>query len=236
MKAKTVTLVAVGLMLFGMAGANDADLLQKGITTLYSSAQPEGVQALLYTQDDNGGLNGVPSQYFIDFADGVAAADDFVVPAAGWDIEQIVINGVYSAGYSGAANTWDVVIYADAGGMPGASVFSQAGLTATLDTAGDITLDLAPAVSLTTGGTYWLSVVCNMNFASTDQWFWNSRTVQNGNPFHWQDPGNLFGLGTCPTWGPGATVCIVGSSDEPDLLFTLNGTVLPVELQSMTIE
>jgi len=235
MKVKFTMFVVVGLMVVGMVGAADQQaLLQKGmVSTGTSATDVRGVEALLYDQTDNVGTNGVPSQFFPDFGGGAYAADDFVVPAAGWDVEQVMALGSYSG--AGVGASWDVVIYADSGGMPGTEVFSQAGIAATSDVAGDVTIDLAP-VAILPAGTYWLSVVCNMNFNPDGQWFWTTRAVQAGGPYHWEDRDGLFGVTACPTWGPGATVCGVGGGLDPDLLFMLNGTVLPVELQSFSVE
>ena len=45
---------------------------------------------------------------------------------------------------------------------------------------GNFEVDLASAVELT-GGTYWVSVQANLDFAPDGQWGWMTRSVQSGN-------------------------------------------------------
>jgi hypothetical protein len=62
----------------------------------------------------------------------------------------------------------------------------------------------------------------SMGFADSGQWFWSTSTEVNDGDYHWQDPDDLFGLGTCPTWGPGATVCGVGGGVDLNLLMDVS--------------
>jgi hypothetical protein len=44
-------------------------------------------------------------------------------------------------------------------------------------------------------GTYWLGFVVDMASIVGDQWGWETRTVQSGNPAVWQNPGNGWNSG-----------------------------------------
>jgi len=74
-------------------------------------------------------------------------------------------------------------------------------------------------------GTYWVSVVANMDFSTGGEWGWNSRTATSNNPAVWQNPGGGFGM--CESWTPNAT-CI-GNPGDSDLLFSLSGVVTPLD-------
>ncbi len=183
---------------------------------------------LLWDQTDNPGGSHAPSQNFTDFGATGQAADDFVVPAGGWTLDRVFIDGLYAAGgiggQGGPAANFDVFFYADNSGAPGAVVASETALVATSDVQGDVTLDLTSPVPLP-AGTYWVSVYANHPFnPGSEQYFWRTRTVQTGSPYHWQDPANLFGTG-CTSWMPGASVCGVGGGVAPDLIFQLYGSV-----------
>ena len=188
------------------------------------SRAPVSPQALLYDQTDTPGTNGAPSQTFPDFGDGYGhSAEDFVVPAGGWTITGTVVLGSYTTD-DGPAPFFDVYIYDDDGGKPGGLIYSFLGVVATSDVDGDVTLDLPSGASLSQG-TYWLSVAANMAFgANTEQYFWSTRAVQTGNPYHWKESG-LFASPCVGVWEPGASVCGVGGGVDPDLLFALYGSI-----------
>ena len=62
-----------------------------------------------------------------------------------------------------------------------------------------------------------------MLFLPNGQWFWNERTVQNLNPFVWENPGNGFGTG-CISYSYAVEDC---GADFPDLTFQLVGEESP---------
>ena len=122
-------------------------------------------RALLYSQNDNDAGVGIISQDFTD-ADfdiyDAEAADDFTVPGGSrWILTGITATGVYFNGF-GPADYEKVVIYADAGGEPGAVVYARKWQAH--DIAGSFTFPL-PDVRLESG-TYWVSVQPVMAFAS----------------------------------------------------------------------
>jgi len=182
----------------------------------------EGVIPFWDQTDNESAGNAVPSQYFPDpkLQAGGFAADDFVVPTGQtWQVDQILIPGIYADNDEQAPN-FDLKIYADAAGMPGTLVVS-ATVYPTSDISGEVTLDLAPPLSLSPG-TYWLSVNANALFgASQTQWFWRTRTIQTGSPYHWMETSGIFATPCIGIWQPGAAVCGTGGAVDPDLVFRL---------------
>jgi Zn-dependent metalloprotease/subtilisin-like proprotein convertase family protein len=179
------------------------------------------VEPFEYDQTDNDSGAAVSSQNFETVYDAFddQAADDFVVPPSdgAWRIQRIVIGGIYFNG-PGPLDSVNVWFYVDAGGLPGAAVFSQLGLVPTADLGGTLILDL-PSPPTLVSGTYWLSVQANMDFDPGGQWGWEGRTVQSNSPFAWRNPGDGFVSG-CTSWSAGAACTGAGA----DLLFRLSGT------------
>ena len=185
----------------------------------------DGVISLWDQTDNVSAGNAAPSQYFPDFDEAGYAADDFVVPAGQtWQVDQILIPGVYADDDEIAPN-FDVTIYDDVGGVPGTLVVS-ATVYPTSDISGEVTLDLVPPLSIASGS-HWLSVNANALFgASQTQWFWRTRTVQNGAPYHWMETSGIFATPCIGVWQPGAAVCGTGDDVDPDLVFRLQGFYL----------
>jgi len=187
---------------------------------------PDSPAVILWDQTDNVGTNGFPSQNFEASFNAFdnQGADNFTVPAATtWSIDTVRVLGSYSAGGGPVPNV-DVLIYSDTAGLPGAQVYSALAVVPSADAAGDLTIPLA-APAVLGAGQYWISVIANMNFSPTGQWFWSTRTVANAPPYAWRNPGNGFGTG-CITWSSGAATCGVGGGVEPDALFRLDGTIV----------
>lgn len=177
----------------------------------------------LWDQTDNVSAgNAAPSQYFPDFDEAGYAADDFVVPAGQtWQVNQILIPGIYADNDELAPN-FDVTIYDDVGGAPGTLVVSTT-VYPTSDISGEVTLDLVSPLSIASGS-HWLSVNANALFgASQTQWFWRTRTVQSGAPYHWLETSGIFATPCIGVWQPGAAVCGTGGGVDPDLVFRLQG-------------
>jgi hypothetical protein len=86
--------------------------------------QVDGSMALLYDQTTAGNINGYTSQDFEASFDNYDnyLADDFVVTAPGWSIDQVVVSGQYSA--AGPALGFNVYIYPNNGGIPGAVAYT----------------------------------------------------------------------------------------------------------------
>jgi len=181
---------------------------------------PKAPQVVLYDQYNNsaGGVATL-SATFTDFPDFSAdLADDFVVPGgATWNVQSIDADGTYFNG-AGPATNWNVFIYMDNAGLPGAQVYSttnqpvnQVGTT--------FTVNLTPAAVLG-AGTYWIEIQANMTFGTQGEWGWSDRTVQSNNGAAFRNVGGGFGCGTDWVRKP---VC-VPTTGGPDQVYRINGT------------
>ena len=180
---------------------------------------PKPPQVVLYDQYDNAGTNASFSGMFADFRGFDADfADDFVVPAGQtWNVESIDADGLYFNG-AGPATDWNVFIYSDNAGLPGAQVFSatkipisQVGTT--------FTANLSPAAVLNSG-TYWIKIQANMTFGTQGEWGWTDRTVQSNQGAAFRNSGGDFGCGTDWVRKP---VCVT-TAGGPDQVYRINGT------------
>jgi hypothetical protein len=148
-------------------------------------------------------------------------ADDFTVPAGqSWEITQVDVAGTYpygggiygDAGYPPSSVNLD--IYTSAGVVPGSTVFSATGITATNGPDYLIPLGNVPLLG---PGDYWLAVQ-QSEATSEAVWGWRGANAQSG------DPSAVLQQG-CETW-PGwevRRVCIGG--DSYDQVFRLSGCV-----------
>src|SRR5713101_4201990 len=90
---------------------------------------PKAPQVILYDQYDNASTIVTVCAAFADLPNSSAdLADDFVVPAGQtWNVESIDADGAYFEcpnEVCPGATDWNVFIYADNGGLPGAQVYS----------------------------------------------------------------------------------------------------------------
>ncbi|HET9047800.1 MAG TPA: choice-of-anchor R domain-containing protein [Chiayiivirga sp.] len=196
-------------------------------------ARPASTFAVLYDQTDSAASDSITSQDFESAEDAKdnQAADDFVIPAidGAWTINEVYVPGAYWNG-TGPAPTVNVYFYQDAGGLPGAQVYSATGLVPT-DASGTFTIALtSPAVL--TAGTWWVSVQARMDYSVGGQWGWTQRTVQSNSPSAWINPADGFGTG-CATWGARLSTCGVGA--DVDLLFRLDGSVGTIAAATPTL-
>ena len=161
------------------------------------SATPKAPQVVLYDQYNNAAGTASLSATFTDFPTFSSdLADDFVVPGGEtWNVQSIDADGVYFNG-AGPATNWNVFIYTDSGGLPGAQVYSTVNQPVT-QVGTTFTVNLTPAAVLA-AGTYWIEIQANMTFGTQGEWGWTDRTVQSNNSAAFQNPGG--GLGVCPTW------------------------------------
>jgi hypothetical protein len=188
---------------------------------LMAPPAPKYPQVVLYDQYNNNGLNATLSATFTDFPTfGADLADDFVVPGGQtWNVESIDADGVYFNGF-GPATDWNVYIYADSGGFPGAQVYSTTHIPISQNGT-TFTANLSPAACLTEG-TYWIEIQANMTFGTQGEWGWTDRTVQSNNGAAWQNPGGGFGI--CMTWGRRGDTCLIDPG-VPDQVYRINGTI-----------
>jgi len=212
--------VLVGSGLTGAASAGPGPSASGRGAATHIASSPD---ATLYSQNDNDAGVGIVSQNFevsLDAYDS-ASADDFVVPAGfQWGIQQVVVTGVYFNGPGPALNE-TVTFYADAGGLPGAVVKSVTAVGA--DTAGSFVIPLKVKLM---PGTYWVSVVVNMDFTPNGEWGWETRTLKSNKGAAWENPGDGF-LSGCTTWAR-MPPCIGNLGEGPDFMFALNGKAKPI--------
>lgn len=198
-----VVLVLIGA---GLATAQDgpssasptAILLPNTVQPLaHTPTAPSIFGGELFTQLAGLDGGGAGSQDFTDFGGYVHAAEDFIVPTGGVNIGGVYVPGIYITDGSTPVDL-DVLFYADAAGVPGATLCSYT-LTTWLDNNGDFTIDLPTPCALP-AGTHWFTVSATMACATNpcNQWFWETHT-QVGQPAVMIDPNNIYGLG-CTTW------------------------------------
>ena len=176
-----------------------------------NNVRPNG-STVLYDQTGTV-VNGAPSQNFESAFDAYDAqgADDFVVTdAAGWTLS--AFNFVVSATADPSSATYDIEVYPDNGGLPGASaVCSYPAATGVL-TSGNTALSVAlPTPCSLSQGTYWVEMVVNLDFGTGGQVFWSDYSPGGtGANSKWQNPGGGFGT-SCSTWSDLAT-CVGSTS------------------------
>ncbi len=177
--------------------------------------------AVLYSQNDNSASPSlaVNSQKYEPAFDAFTGqgADDFVVPFNHkWKINGVTVTGSYARGPAVSEN---VTFYKDANGLPG--IVKNTQTVVGTDSSGSFTIPLSQFTL--SAGTYWVSVQANLNFSGGGEWFWQTRTVQNGNGAAYQNPGDGYGTG-CTTW---ARLQTCASALPPDFMFALSGIDVP---------
>ena len=220
---KTVLLATAAVLAVGFCGAASAasvpTLVAKGVTAHRISLAPGKGMKTLYSQNDNSGGTGLDSQMFESTyaAYDNQGADDFAVASGTWYVKEVDVTGVYFNG-SGPAASENVYFYADSSGLPGSLVQSVMNVKGA-DNAGSFAIKLGKkGVVKLAAGTYWVSVQANCSFSGgCGEWGWEDRSVQNGNPAAWQNPGGGFGV--CPTWGTLESCLGYG----PDFMFDIKG-------------
>jgi hypothetical protein len=175
---------------------------------LIASGAFAGTSNVLWDQNSSDGGGYALSE------NGTAAADDFTVPPGQtWLVKEVDVTGVYFNG-SGPASSEIVTFYADKKGKPGRIKQGPFTLKCT-DNFGSFKCALPQRVKLG-AGTWWVSLVANIDFSQGGEWGWGGRSTVQGNEAVWEDPGGQ----TCPTWEP-MHVCFGGSPS--DLAFKLLG-------------
>jgi uncharacterized repeat protein (TIGR01451 family) len=232
--AVTAALPALSLVGSPDAGAKSKLALGKRVDPRHSAPHfryPVHARAatdtVLYDQSGTAAA-GFPSQNFESSSDSYdsAGADDFVVTdAAGWSVGAFNFQIGMSAGGDPSSATYDINVYPDSGGLPGvATSCAYSALTGTVDaTQTSVSVSLPTPCNLA-AGTYWVSMVANLDFAVGGQMFWSlsTQTPAPGADAAWENPGDAFGSG-CTSWGDNAT-CGAGSSFTT-ALFQVIGSV-----------
>ena len=180
---------------------------------------PQAPQVVLYDQYNNGGPNATRSTTFTDLPTfSTDLADDFVVPAGQtWNVQSIDADGRYFFG-PGPATDWNVFIYSDNGGLPGAQVFSATNQPAVV-VGTTFTVNL-PVAAVLSAGTYWVEIQANMTFNPQGEWEWTDRMLQSNSAAAIRNTGGAVGCGT--DW---ITKIFCVASMDPDQVYRLNGTM-----------
>ena len=205
-----VSALALGIFL-GPVNASDRD-----------QARTSTFGGVLHDQYDNPGEIATNSQNWdFDLLD-TELADDFVVPAAQWNISGVDVDGIYLDTRS--ATSVNVRFYSNSTADLPDTLLDERLEQAMADTDGDLVIDLSPPLTLQ-AGTYWVSVQVNQNLGD-GQWGWVDRTVQSNAGAAFRSP--IGGGGGCFEWGrrhdpDGCNV----DPEAPDQVFRLRGTVGP---------
>lgn len=232
MKAVKFTLIAVAVLaVAGLAGAADSH-------KVLEQNQPPVVRqvdfgpAVWLGQAPNAS-NGIFSDATCDFCGQPQVLADNVVVSTGGvgiNVNQIVIWGGYYPGNTPTSAPFTIIFHYDSGGLPGA-VLGQTSVLPTSDvltgvvlfgvSEHQVTLDFAP-VTLP-DGTYFLEIYTDTG-AGTDDWFWETGNLDGthgiaGQAYAFTAPGS--------GWAYDAS---------QDMSITLNGELVPVELQSFDVE
>ncbi|HEX7769232.1 MAG TPA: hypothetical protein VF422_04300 [Dokdonella sp.] len=171
--------------------------------------------------------NGAPVQEFqaVYAAYSAEGADDFVVTdAAGWNVSAFNFTVSFTAAPPPTI-TYDVNVYPDSSGLPGATATcSYTAIPGVVTGGTGLSVALPSACSLPQG-TYWVALQANVDFPP--QMFWSNKPDAGlGSNGAWRNPGGGFGAG-CPNWAD-ITTC-GGSSPvgggNPAFLFQVVGAV-----------
>lgn len=184
----------------------------------HDPATQPGTFLRCYSQITGNGGGGAVSQNFEDSLNGFDSqgAVDFTLKRPCM-VRSVDAYGVYTDG-SGPADSENITIYKDRGGVPGAVIAKRnSGGT---DIGGDFFMSLGKGVSLK-AAKYWLSVQVNMDFNDGGVWTWNTNKAQVGYPSVWRNPGDGFGTG-CTKY-TALTTCMP-SGVGPDFTFDIRGT------------
>ncbi len=178
------------------------------VLPLIASSALAGSPAVLWNQNTSSG-GFVSSQ-----TGSNAAADDFVVPSGQtWLVKEMDVTGVYFNG-SGPSKSETITFYTNKNGKPGR--IKQGPFTLKCaDNFGSFKCTLPKRVKLK-AGTWWVSLVNDMDFSQGGEWGWSTNSTVQGNEAVWEQPGGQ----TCQTWEP-LHVCFGGSPS--DLAFQLLG-------------
>jgi hypothetical protein len=188
-------------------------------------AGPRGAGAVLYDQSGTP-ASGTQSQTFESSYDAYdsAAADDFAITDAnGWTVSAFNFQ-VQAEGASPASATFDINVYADAGGSPAQTPtcsYSALPGTFTADNTG-VSVALSTPCTLP-AGTYWVSETANLVSIST--LLWSEAALQDrGADAVWRNPNGGFGSG-CADWTPLASCGNPAGAGLSALLFQVIGAV-----------
>jgi hypothetical protein len=224
MHDRSVLLIWTSVLALCATGALAAGL---PIASVSGEANPPSIlwgARVLYNQNSNFAGDVVDSQNFTSghySAYDDAGADDFVVPeGVTWRITEVDVSGQYFNG-SGPARSENVIFYKNKLGRPGKNLRNgRFNHLKGVDSGGNFAITLPNEGLTLKPGTYWVSVIANLNFNKGGEWGWDVSSVQNGNQAVWRNP--CFGqCGVCGNaWG---TIEYCVNASGPDFMFDLRG-------------
>ncbi len=209
---------AVGLGIVAVAATAmsiPADATASPDTVQGAAAAPTSTSGTCYSNVHHIDTFSTMSQNFPPILDAydVAAADDVTLRKP-CTIASIQVVGSYTS--DGAVDSETVTFYKDDNGRPGKVLSSQTKVGTDLG-GGAYDIKLKP-VTLSKG-TYWVSVVANLNADEGGQWYWVNATTERGVAALWENPRGGWQYG-CTTWTP-IKQCL-GAGPSPDLSFALS--------------
>lgn len=142
---------------------------------------------------------GWPSQNFepdLDAADSIAA-DDLQVSRR-CRARALTVVGSYNDAY-GPPRSETVTFYRYKPDRPGRVLSSQTIVGEDESFSGTFEITLDDAVLLRPGRSYWISVQANMDYFTAGMWFWELRTIFDGEQPIWEKPGDEYSTG-CVDW------------------------------------
>ncbi|WP_367391600.1 choice-of-anchor R domain-containing protein [Lewinella sp. LCG006] len=157
-------------------------------------------------------VNGITSQVWTNFGGNATyGAEDFVSPAVGSSLCSVSVPGTEETAGFISTSTVRVIIWADAGGEPGAAIYTNDFAGADVDPEGDADLfiEFTDEVVLTPSTRYWVTVAPLAESAT--QWFWEVTSTIVGLPGQWQHQtgGPFNGVTTCDdNWGALGADCL----------------------------
>ena len=135
------------------------------------------------------------------------AADDFRLKST-CTVKLVTVKGDYFNG-SGPADSVNVILYRNSGGVPG-TILKQFADRPYSDPSGTGNFSIPLPATVLQPGLYWVSVRANMDYDPAGEWEWLTNYSLHNNVPVWRNPGDGFGTG-CIDYG---SVFDCGFDDE----------------------
>ena len=211
------------------------------------SVSPSGSATVLYDQFGGATAQGV----FVDDSTSSSdsydseGADDFVVPAGGWSVQQFTFQGfAIDDANQVALNDWpatsNVFVYPDNAGTPAvAPECSYPGVADSYNTTTTVITVSLPTTCNLAAGKHWVGLQAVANFnVDFEEFHWiGSAPVANSGGV-WRNIPDALGTG-CTTFTAVPT-CFPATANfpaaDPDFAFQVLGVVTPVRLQDFSVD
>jgi hypothetical protein len=211
-------------------------MAQRAGSPVHAIAPSGTVTTLLYDQFVNATTNGIVVNDSTSSSDSFdsEAADDFVVPAGGWTVQQFNFQG-----FTNSANVWsatsNVFVFPDNAGTPAAAPqCSYPGVANSYNATTAVISVTLPTACVLAAGKHWVSLQAVANFIADGNVYFaaGSSPVANSGGV-WENPGDAYATG-CSSFAA-IPSCITGA--DPDLAFQVLGSATtPVTLQDFGVD